>query len=275
MGTTTVIDRRAYNEQGYLLLRRFFEPREIDRIRDDAKRIFISQMQRLGIVEGEPASEAAFNRGMYDLFEADLQAFSNCGKHAQHLISLHRLSLDERIVDRLRALGLEFPNISTRPVLYFNSPRLARKEVYNRLEPHQDWRSMQGSLDSIVVWVPLVDVDRSLGALEVLPGSHRGGLLPAEMEDGYGRLAEPMDRSSFVPIEVVRGDALVFSTFLVHQSGNNVTDGIRWSCHFRYNNLSESTFIARGLPHPYIYKPMETLITPAFPARGQVERIFA
>jgi phytanoyl-CoA dioxygenase PhyH len=275
MGATTMIDRRAYNEHGYVLLRSFFEAAEVERIRDDAKRIFLSQMQRLGLVDGDPADEEAFARGMYALFEADLQAFTNCGKHAQHLISLHRLSLDSRIVDVLEALGLEFPTISTRPVLYFNSPRLAKKEVYNRLDAHQDWRSMQGSLDSVVVWVPLVDIDRELGALEVVPGSHVGGLLTADMEDGYGHLAEPVDRTSFVPVTIARGDALVFSTFLVHQSGNNVTDGIRWSCHFRYNNAREASFVARGLPHPYIYKPTESLITPNFPPPDLVAKVFS
>ena len=211
---------------------------------------------------------------MYALFDADLQAFTNCGKHAQHMISLHRLSLDERILNVLGGLGLESPNISTRPVLYFNSPRLAKKEVYHRLAPHQDWRSMQGSLDSVVVWVPLVPIDRALGALEVLPRSHTRGLLPAEMEDGYGHIATPIETSAFVPIEVVKGDALVFSTFLVHQSGTNVTSAIRWSCHFRYNNLREKTFIERGLPHPYIYKPADELITPRFPDPAQLEGIF-
>jgi phytanoyl-CoA hydroxylase len=269
-----MIDRHAYNEQGYALLKRFFDPQEIDRVRDDAKQVFVSQMRRLGLAGGSDLSEEEFERGMFALFDADLQAFTNCGKHAQHLISLHRLSLDERIVRVLRELGLEFPNISTRPVLYFNSPRLAKKEVYHRLTPHQDWRSMQGSLDSVVVWAPLVDVDRALGALEVIPGSHRGGLLPADMEDGYGHIASPVDAAAFVPMEVRKGDALVFSTFLVHQSGTNVTNSIRWSCHFRYNNLREPTFVERGLPHPYIYKPTEELITPRFPEPRQLETIF-
>jgi phytanoyl-CoA hydroxylase len=269
-----MIDKHAYNENGYTLLKGFFGADEIDRIRDEARQIFVSQMCRLGLGRAGGMLDVEFERGMYALFEADLQAFTNCGKHAQHLISLHRLSLDERIVRVLRELGLEFPNISTRPVLYFNSPRLARKEVYHRLTPHQDWRSMQGSLDSVVVWVPLVDVDRALGALEVLPGSHKRGLLPAHMEDGYGHIGTPIDTSAFVPMEVEKGDALVFSTFLVHQSGNNVTDSIRWSCHFRYNNLEERTFIDRGLPHPYIYKPAEELITPGFPDPMQVETVF-
>jgi phytanoyl-CoA hydroxylase len=269
-----MIDRQAYKENGYLLVKRFLDVRDIDRIRNEAKEIFLSQMRRLGLVGADDVAEDEFERGMYALFEADLQAFINCGKHAQHLISLHRLSLDERIVSLLRDLGLESPNISTRPVLYFNSPRLAKKEVYHRLSPHQDWRSIQGSLDSAVVWVPLVPIDRALGALEVLPRSHTLGLLPADMEDGYGHIATPVDLSAFEPVEVAKGDALVFSTFLVHQSGTNVTSGIRWSCHFRYNNLREPTFIERGLPHPYIYKPAEELITPRFPDPGHLERIF-
>ena len=269
-----MIDRHGYNENGYALLEGLFDAREVDCIRDEAKEIFISQMRRHGLASSDALSEEAFERGMFALFEADLAAFTNCGKHAQHLISLHRLSLDQRIVGLLNELGLEFPNISTRPVLYFNSPRLAKKEVYHRLAPHQDWRSMQGSLDSVVVWVPLVDVDRALGALEVLPGSHKQGLLPADMEDGYGHIAASFDTAAFVPIEVEKGDALVFSTFLVHQSGTNVTESIRWSCHFRYNNLREHTFVDRGLPHPYIYKPTEELITPRFPDPQQLETIF-
>jgi ectoine hydroxylase-related dioxygenase (phytanoyl-CoA dioxygenase family) len=133
---------------------------------------------------------------------------------------------------------------------------------------------MQGSLDSVVVWVPLVRIDRALGALEVLPGSHKAGLRPAEMTDGYGLIAAPIDASAFVPVEVAKGDALVFSTFLVHQSGFNTADAIRWSCHFRYNNLREPTFIERGLPHPYIYKPASELITQSFPDPAHVRAIF-
>lgn len=269
-----MIDLQCYRRDGYLLLRGFFDPGEIDRIREAAKAIFLSQMRRCRIVGSERPSEQEFEAGMFELFAADLAAFTNCGKQAQHLIALHRLALDDRIVRMLVEMGLAFPNISTRPVLYFNAARLATKEVYFRLSAHQDWRSMQGSLDSVVVWVPLVRIDRALGALEIIPGSHRDGLLDAAMEDGYGHISTPVDAEAFVPIEVEKGDALVFSSFLVHRSGTNVTDSIRWSCHFRYNNLSEQTFIDRGLPHPYIYRPADRLITTNFPTPAQVKGVF-
>ena len=267
--------RDDYKRDGFLLLRNLFAAAEVERIRREAKEIFSLQMLRHGLLRSPvEASEQEFAEAMFRLFEIDLPAFTNCGKHAQHLISLHRLSLDERILEVVRELGLEFPNISTRPVMYFNSRRLAKKEVYWRLSMHQDWRSMQGSLDSVVVWLPLVRIDRSLGALEVIPGSHKWGLLEAQIVDGYGNLKEPVDTSQAVPVEVEPGDALFFSSFLVHQSGINSTEGLRWSCHFRYNNLREPTFIERGFPHPYIYKPQEELITENFPDKQLVERIY-
>lgn len=269
-----MVDIASYNDNGYLLLKGLFQPSEAHSIRDDAKRVFAVQMQRLGIISPLEVSEAEFERGMFQLFESDLQTFTNCGKQAQHLISLHRLSLDERIIRVLGELGLQFPNISTRPLLYFNSRRLAKKEVYWRLSAHQDWRSMQGSLDAVIVWVPLIDIDRALGAIEVIPGSHKWGLLPAAMIDGYGHVDEQTDTSKMVPIEIETGDALFFSSLLVHQSGTNVTESIRWSCHFRYNNLNEPQFIGRGYPHPYIYKPQDALITPDFPGRAQIATIF-
>lgn len=263
-----------YKERGYLLLEGLFKKEEVDVIRDEAREVFALQMARLGILGSEDVGEEEFERGMFELFEKDVATFANCGKQAQHLISLHRLALDERIVNKLNELGLEFPNVSTRPVMYFNHRNLAKKEVYWKLSAHQDWRSMQGSLDSVVVWIPLVDVDKELGALEIIPGSHKWGLLEAEMADGYGQLEEEIENAEMIPVEVEKGDALFFSSFLAHQSGTNVTEHIRWSCHFRYNNLREETFVERGYPHPYVYHPQKELITENFPSRELVEQAF-
>lgn len=275
MNTPTTSDERStYKRDGFLLAKSFFPRDEVEAIRTEAKDVFLWQMRRHGIVASTSPSEPEFAQAMFRLFEVDFQTFANCGKQAQHLISLHRLSLDDRIVAKLRDLGLTHPNISTRPILYFNHRRLAKKEVYWRLSLHQDWRSMQGSLDSVVAWLPLVDIDKSLGALEVVPGSHKGGLLEAAMSDGYGHLQGDIDPASLVTIEIEQGDVLFFSTLLAHQSGTNVTEAIRWSCHFRYNNLADRTFIERGYPHPYLYRPQEELITPDFPSRAVVDELF-
>jgi phytanoyl-CoA hydroxylase len=268
------IDVSEFNKNGSVLLKGFFSNEEIDNVRNDAKRVFLAQMLKLGILDSSEVSESEFEASLYKYFERDQRGFMNCGKQIQHLISLHRLSLKPGIEDTLRALGMEFPNISTRPVLYFNSPRLAEKEVYWRVFPHQDWRSMQGSLDSIIVWVPLIDIDRRLGALEVIDRSHRLGLVAGDLIDSFGKVEEVSD-DDFTEVEVEKGDALFFSAFLVHRSGTNSTGSIRWSCHFRYNNLNEATFIERGYPHPYIYRPQEELITPDFPSKDLLAKVFS
>ena len=271
MSTLNVTD---FKKNGFAISKAFFQEEEVERVRRDAKNVFLTQLLRHGILKSDAPNEGEFEAGLFAYFKLHLQEFINCGKQIQHLVSLHRLSLDERIERVLReGLGLQVPNVSTRPVLYFNSRFLAKEEVYWRVFPHQDWRSMQGSLDSIVVWVPLADVDFSLGALEVVPGSHKLGLLTTEVVNSFGKV-DRFNDDDFISIEATQGDVLFFSSFLVHRSGVNTTDSIRWSCHFRYNNLCEETFIERGYPHPYLYRPQDELITADFPDQEQLARLF-
>ena len=266
--------KRTYAEQGYVLLRSFFERQEVETVRHDAKDVFLRQMRQAGIIDRNDPSEREFEAGMARFFQENAAAFMNAGKVCQHLISLHRLSLANVLVRQLHDLGLEAPVICTRPVIYFNTRKLARTEVYYKTPPHQDWRSMQGSLNAIVVWIPLVDIDQELGALRVVPGSHREGLCESQPDEWYRHIEGARD-ADFLSVEVRAGDALFFSAFLVHASGDNITDAIRWSCHFRYNDLAETTYVARNYPSPYLYKPQQELITPGFPDRDLVRQAFA
>jgi phytanoyl-CoA dioxygenase PhyH len=269
-----MIDKRLYNKNGFLLMKNFFPRNEIIRVHEEAKDVFKAQLKRHRLDSEDLTVEASFDKALYALFEQDFQEVVNCGKQIQHLISLHRLGTDPRVIDQLKALGLALPCISARPVVFFNSRHLAKREEYWRLSAHQDWRSSQGSLDAVTIWVPLVDIDESLGALQVIPGSHKWGLLESESVSYYGKISKEITEGEFLPVVVERGDALVFSSFLVHRSGTNSTESIRWSIHFRYNNLSEQTFIDRGYPHPFIYKPEEGLITPQFPERELLVNLF-
>ena len=262
-----------YQQNGFIHCRNFFAREEVEQIRNDAKQVFIRQMLQHGILTSAQPDEREFEAAMKTYFQRDLPGFINCGKTCQHLISLHRLSLHERLVQQVQSLGVDVPVICTRPVIYFNSRHLAQSEVYYRTPPHQDWRSMQGSLNSMVIWIPLVDVDEALGALEIVPGSHVWGLLPSEQDEWYRKVAGG-DDFKYEVVNVKAGDALFFSAFLLHRSGNNVTDAIRWSCHFRYNDLSEESFIARRYPHPYVYKAQQELITENFPTSEQVAAVF-
>ena len=263
-----MVDINNFKKTGFQLVKGLFTIDEIENIRQDAKNIFLQQMNYLNYPTKNIETEEDFNILLFRLFEEDIQRFIACGKHIQHLISLHKLSLDDRILQNLNHLGLKTPNICTRPILFFNAKKLAKKQVYWKTDAHQDWRSMQGSLNSMVVWIALTDIDLSLGALEVIPESHKLGLKSTAMIDSLGIIPEEvLANYDFMPVQVKKGDALFFSSFLIHQSGNNSTEnGIRWSCHFRYNDMAENTFIERGFPHPYVYYPNPDLLTPNAPS---------
>jgi hypothetical protein len=265
----------TYRREGYLHLPAVLNVDEIRAIHREARQVFCQQLIARGILQAAPESDEQIDEAMAELFQRDLPVFMNCGKQAQHLISLHRLALDERLVDLVKQVGIEWPNICTRPVLYFNSPRLAKSEVYWRVFPHQDWRSMQGSLDSVVIWLPLIDLPPELGPLEVLPGSHLDGLVTRDVVNGFGKVDDRyLDGKRFESLPCSVGEVVLFSSFLIHRSGTNSAPAIRWSCHFRYNNLAEPTFVERGYPHPYLYKPSDELLTADFPQQGQVLNMF-
>jgi ectoine hydroxylase-related dioxygenase (phytanoyl-CoA dioxygenase family) len=115
---------------------------------------------------------------------------------------------------------------------------------------------MKSSSDSLVVWVPLVDVTKDLGPVILYPGTHTLGDISDSTSGGFATI-ENYDLSKYNQIqpEVNAGDVVIFSTFLVHKSGDIINDEIRWSCHLRYTNMMDKDFIGRDFPNPYVYKP--------------------
>ena len=265
-------------KNGYMILRDFFSTEEINNILKDAKNVFLKQFINKKYIKKtnlEDLPDSVFNNLMYRLFNEDIECLSNCGKQVQHLISLHRLSTSHKITELLTHYGLKTPVISTRPVLFFNHPKLAKKKVFYKVAAHQDWRSMQGSLNSLVIWIPLMDIDKNLGALEILPGSHLKGLRTKEIESGFGMVElDDKEKQQLKSVDVKQGDVLIFSSLLIHQSGENITKEPRWSCHFRYNDLDDTSFLERKYPHAYIYKPIEDLITKNFPKTDDLSKIY-
>ncbi len=270
---SAMIDAAAYRQQGWVLIPGLFDRAEMDELRGEAWSVFRRQLERRGYLGTTEVSEAEMTAALARYFAERTAEFANCGKQIQHLIGLHRLSLDERVTSIIGALGLDAPNVAVRPVVFFNHPSLAREDFYWKTPAHQDWRSMQGSLDSVIVWVAMVDVDAPLGPLEVVPGSHLGGLVAERFEDGFGQ-TDAFGDEDFVAVPMRQGDGLFFSSFLVHRSGTNASDALRWSAQFRFNNLAERTFIDRGYPHSFVYRSVDELLTPGFPTQADVQQTF-
>lgn len=268
--------REQFNEDGYVILRNFLEKDQVNSIYTEARKIFAAQIKRVTGKSVDIDDKDAFENAMFELFEKDFEAFVGTGKTVQHSFSLHRLGLDPEIENLLKEVGLANPVIGARAAMQFNSRFLSKDgSKHWKLDAHQDWRTGQGSLDSAVIWFPMVDAGAEIGALQVIPGSHKFGLQASSASGYQGGITSSLKEEDFIQTEFKVGDILIFSSFLIHQSGNNVTNNIRWSVQLRYNNLDEPTFIERGYPMAYIYKPETELVTPDFPTKEQLLEVYS
>lgn len=266
--------RGALNRDGYVVARGALGRDALQAVLADCRAILRLQAERHAI-EGAAAEGEAFDRALPALFRASMPSYLAAAKLTQYLPSLHRLGIDDALLGLIRRLGIARPVISTRPVVHIVSDELKVPGGYHRTPPHQDWRSVQGSLDALVAWLPLVETGGETSPLEVAPGSHRLGLLPAVPHPFGTTVAEgPVPDDVFVPLEAAPGDVVVFSMFLVHRTGSSRAPGVRWAASFRYNNLDEPSFIARDFPNPYIYRPRDELLLDGFPTEQDIRRTF-
>lgn len=220
--------------------------------------------------DGRVESEALFR-----LFATHQDLYVGCMKAIQNIPAIFKIGTSDVLLDSVRELGLESPVFSTRPVVMLNSERTATGTAHWKTPVHQDWRSIQGSLNCVVAWTPLIDVAQDLGPVEFILGSHKRGLFSTEKDDWYQHVQDRhFNEEEFVPALIGVGDVAIFSAFLIHRSGTNRSNDIRHSLQFRFNDLAEPSFVDRGFPDPYIYSPQPDLITPNFPTSAKMAEMF-
>lgn len=270
-----------YKTNGFIILKGMFDTDTVKQIHYDTRYVFALQFEETLNIPVEKSinlSENEFSELMFELYKKHFKVFSNCSRQVQHLVSLHKLGVSEELIETLKGLGLTQPIISVRPSMLMNSIYMDKggeSGKYWRLPPHQDWYFNQGSIDSVTVWFPYVNVSQELGPLEFIPGSHLRGLQKSGEGDGFGDMTENFSDEDFVSFELSPGDAIVFFSLLVHRSGVNKTDRVRWSSQFRFNNLVEPKFIERNLPNPFMYYAVRELETPNFPSASDVENLLS
>ncbi len=91
--------------------------------------------------------------------------------------------------------------------------------------------------DILTTWIALVDVDESMGPVQVLPGVHRGGHLDHDAGEGYGTAIRAALLPRVAPVKCLMqaGDVLIMHRHCPHHSTPNRSDRCRWSLDLRYH----------------------------------------
>ncbi|WP_371404740.1 phytanoyl-CoA dioxygenase family protein [Kribbella sp. NBC_00662] len=185
-----------------------------------------------------------------------------------------------------------FHELAVRPELIGLAGRLLGEEAFAhpahicRIAPpspganptpiHQDYRFIQGSVDTLTTWLPLSAAPPEIGGLRVYAGSPRLGVLPVKASDGPGMMRAEADENhpewrttSYQP-----GDVLLFGSLTVHGAMPNRTNRLRLSADFRYQARSAPMardMLGTGKPHYHPDVPDFPTLTRGWTSTESVE----
>src|SRR6185295_3252528 len=148
----------AFRRDGFAVAAGGVPSAELDVVADDIRGVFARRAEALGLRAPQGSDHDAFSQLLLGLFSGDRASYLAAARQTQYLASVHRVGLAPAILQMLAEIGVAVPSQSTRPVLHFMADGLRIENGYHKTPAHQDWRSVQGSLDGVTLWLPLYDV---------------------------------------------------------------------------------------------------------------------
>jgi len=268
---------KQYRQQGYCVIPGLVPRRLCTSVLKSIDAVFASQLRALKLTAAAYKGDRTLHANMQKLFKADVNAYLAAARHSNKLLSVQDMLLHENIRAFVKKLGVALPSIPTSPVVSIMSDHLKIGGGYFGLAPHQDWPSIQGSLDAVVIWTPLLKVTAKSFPLQVIPESHLRGMWEGENTVSAREINPQLySDADFVPVEVDRGDVVFMTTFTVHRTGvthdGKPCAGLRIGCNTRIENTAETTFVMRRFPCAYKRTVERELITKEFPSQAQVKR---
>jgi ectoine hydroxylase-related dioxygenase (phytanoyl-CoA dioxygenase family) len=264
----------AYRSAGFYVAKGLLDEKSVAIVRNSIAKTMSDQLSeiKLGLEPGDlfAALEA--------LHRCDIDRYKKTVSALWRKLDVYQLMHNPRITGFLRdRFGWRDIFVSGGQVVHIMAHELKIPGGYFGQGSHQDFPSVQGSLDAVIAWLPLVEIPRDNFPLEVIPGSHLDGLLPVvgHGDSPWEVKAGQLRDEEHVPVEVMPGDVVFLSVFTVHRSSNNGTPGrCRLAISTRFDNADESSFIHRAYPTAYLRSVSREPCHKEFPTPDQVRGIF-
>lgn len=223
----TFKDKEAYDNDGYLLIRSFFDKAEIDLLYGIAK-------------EDAVIRKTTFDREDKEGLRTKLSLWYSLDDSIYSL-----MARCERMVSGIALL------LGGEPAHFHSKLMQKEPKVGGAWEWHQDYGYWyrDGFLfpEMLSVMTALTPANKENGCLQVIKGSHKlgriehgvaGGQVGADME----RVEEALKRMELVYTELNPGDTLFFHSNLLHRSDSNRSDSARWSLISAYNLITNKPY---------------------------------
>lgn len=274
---------QQFHEQGYLIVEDLFDPaKDLDPIVNEYGTVLAQLAEQLfaaGTIKSTYA-DLPFGERLIRVYEEGGRDYT---QHFDFCLPLKKVRADtpiwlgpaifailrnERLLNAVESIiG---PEIFSNPVQHVRlktpdhrTPRNA--QTGQPLVPNANWHQDNGVVtpeadetQMLTVWFPLSDATIDNGCLELVPGSHRDGLLTHCPRDGILQIPTALfDEHTAIPVPIKRGNALFMHRRMCHRSMINHSEDIRWSMDLRFNPIGQPSgrdvlpgFVARSRAHP-------------------------
>lgn len=225
--------RSRLKRDGYLLIRNFISFKEANSLKNEIN------------INLWGSSNKAFTGAV----DQDPRYGSNYSK-AYSLECIHKLWHKKKIINF-------FKNIFDSKV--FMHPKIVLRNSYkNTFTPaHQDWPQVQGSKNTLGIWIALNEVKKSSGVLEIAESSHKSGIRNHIPNKITGGLSLNDKKFKWLSTEMQPGDAIIFTCLTVHKTSKNKSDIVRQSLDARFQPLNES--ICKESLEPFIQESWKNI----------------
>lgn len=243
-----LLHRQELEQRGFTILENVIQRFDLEKFESACKNIFDAQLSVCGSDKGGTLFESM--KSLYSVdYERYAMTISSLWRTTECSDIFSSMGLREGICSTLGTLSLFQPGGM---VVHVMATELKFKGGYFGFPAHQDYPSVGGSLDGIVVWIPIYDVDENRYPVEIIPGSHKQGIWESEkVENSSAIIPHLYSEEDFIPVCCKSGDAVLMSNFLVHRSSTNGDSRLRLAVSNRYCNGEERTFIERCYPSAY------------------------
>jgi phytanoyl-CoA hydroxylase len=248
--TITAADVERFRDDGLLILRGLFAPVHYRGVVRDVA-------ERLTLLEQHHGLEPGPRDGDVHALSARLMRLEAHAPGAQSVLydamngtpALHRLATEERLLAAVRALLSPTVALHHRFLLLMSLPG----NEWHLPVWHQDWFYNRGPHSTLTVWAPLQRVDADNGALLLVPGAWRDGVIEHGEHDHGVRTkwvsvpperVERWDRVVSATLDV--GDVLIFNSLVPHSARLNRSEHVRFVINLRYQDLADADFLAGG-----------------------------
>jgi hypothetical protein len=220
----TAWQRQYYDEQGFLVLRRFLPTDVLAEAIAEAETL-LGRHDLIAVENLRCRWQPNLHTGAceFETFDPVIDLSPAC----------RRLAFDAGLLAALATLYGE-------EACLFKDKLIYKPPGVKGYGLHQDWIAWPGFPRSfLTVLVPLDAADADNGCTEVFPGYHCGGSLSPEDGNYHELPAHLVDEERAVPLEMEPGDVAVFGGFTPHRSAPNRSGRWRRQLYLSYNKLSD------------------------------------